>query len=132
MVYTYLRQAPAWTSHQLAADDVDKVRYRFGGSCEGIRDSHDHRSGFAYPLRHSAHPFLGTTPPTTERLQRDSWGCFAYGVGGILMSKKSLLGDGFLHAIMWLGREQNAVTLLRASTRSLSFRISAARARCLG
>lgn len=44
-------------------------------------------------------PLLGTTPP--RRDQCDPWECFVYGVGGILVSKESLLGDGFLHALMW-------------------------------
>lgn len=92
-------RVPAWTSHQLAADGVDQVRDRFDEPCEGINNSHDHRSGFAYPFRHSATPFL--VQPLPRRDQIDPWGCFAYGVGGILVSKESLLGDGFLHALMW-------------------------------
>lgn len=38
--------------------------------------------------------------PLPRRDQIDPWGCFAYGVGGILVSKESLLGDGFLHALI--------------------------------
>ena len=44
-------------------------------------------------------PFL--VQPLPRRDQIDPWGCFGYGVGGILVSKESLFGDGFLHALMW-------------------------------
>lgn len=44
-------------------------------------------------------PFL--VQPLHDRFASVSWGCFAYGVGGILVSRESLLGDGFLHALMW-------------------------------
>ena len=44
------QRAPAWTSHQLAADGVDQVRDRFDEPCDGINNSHDHRSDFFSPL----------------------------------------------------------------------------------
>mgnify|MGYP000953112277 CR=1 FL=1 len=44
-------------------------------------------------------PFL--VQPLHDRFAGVSWGCFVYGVGGILVSKESLLGDGFLPALMW-------------------------------
>jgi hypothetical protein len=46
-------------------------------------------------------PTLFLVQPLPRRDQIDPWGCFAYGVGGILVSRESLLGDGFLHALMW-------------------------------